>query len=52
MTTYDVIITDDDDNRRVCTARLTCLIREQVPQRLSTSEPAASTCTYFPASGR
>ena len=30
MATYDVLITDDDCSR-VCTARITCLIRKQVP---------------------
>jgi 1,4-dihydroxy-2-naphthoyl-CoA hydrolase len=31
VATYEVIITDDDDNR-VCTCRITCLIRKQVPR--------------------
>jgi 1,4-dihydroxy-2-naphthoyl-CoA hydrolase len=31
VATYDVIITDDDGNR-VCTSRITCLIRKQVPR--------------------
>jgi len=31
LATYDVIITDDDGDR-VCTSRITCLIREQVPR--------------------
>jgi uncharacterized protein (TIGR00369 family) len=30
LATYDVLITDDDGNR-VCTCRITCLIRQQVP---------------------
>jgi uncharacterized protein (TIGR00369 family) len=28
---YDVIVTDEDGNR-VCTSRLTCVIRAQVPR--------------------
>jgi uncharacterized protein (TIGR00369 family) len=31
LATYDVTITDDDGNR-VCTCRITCLIRKQVPR--------------------
>jgi 1,4-dihydroxy-2-naphthoyl-CoA hydrolase len=31
LATYDVIITDDDGDR-VCTSRITCLIRAQVPR--------------------
>ena len=31
LATYDVIITDDDGSR-VCTCRITCLIRKQVPR--------------------
>jgi acyl-coenzyme A thioesterase PaaI-like protein len=30
MATYEVVITDDQD-RRVCTSRLTCLIRDVAP---------------------
>jgi 1,4-dihydroxy-2-naphthoyl-CoA hydrolase len=30
LATFEIVITDDA-GRRVCTARLTCLIREQVP---------------------
>ena len=30
LATYDVLITDEDGSR-VCTARITCLIRKQVP---------------------
>lgn len=30
MTSYDIVIRDDQ-GRRVCTARLTCLLRDQVP---------------------
>jgi 1,4-dihydroxy-2-naphthoyl-CoA hydrolase len=30
LATFDVVITDDAD-RKVCTARLTCLIRDRVP---------------------
>jgi 1,4-dihydroxy-2-naphthoyl-CoA hydrolase len=30
LATYDVVITDSA-GRRVCTSRLTCLIRDQVP---------------------
>ncbi len=30
LAVYEVVITDDDGNR-VCTSRITCLIREQVP---------------------
>jgi 1,4-dihydroxy-2-naphthoyl-CoA hydrolase len=30
LATYDIIVTDADGNR-VCTSRLTCLIRDQVP---------------------
>jgi uncharacterized protein (TIGR00369 family) len=30
MATYDIVITDEDD-RRVCTARLSCLHRDAVP---------------------
>ncbi len=30
MTTYEIVITDDQD-RRVCTSRLTCLLRDAVP---------------------
>ena len=30
MATYDIVITDED-NRRVCTARLSCLHRDAVP---------------------
>ncbi len=30
LATYDIVVTDQAD-RRVCTARLTCLIRDQVP---------------------
>ncbi|MFI5755225.1 PaaI family thioesterase [Streptomyces sp. NPDC051569] len=29
--TYDIVITDEQD-KRVCTARLTCLLRDAVPQ--------------------
>jgi uncharacterized protein (TIGR00369 family) len=32
LATYDVVITDDGD-KRLCTSRITCLIREQVPSR-------------------
>jgi hypothetical protein len=32
LATYEIVITDAT-GRRVCTARLTCLIREQVPGR-------------------
>jgi 1,4-dihydroxy-2-naphthoyl-CoA hydrolase len=28
LATYDIVITDDDD-RRVCTARLTCMLRDR-----------------------
>ncbi|GGY27363.1 hotdog fold thioesterase [Streptomyces xanthochromogenes] len=31
MATYEVVITDDQD-RRVCTSRLTCLIRDAAPK--------------------
>jgi len=31
LATYDVLITDED-GKRVCTSRITCLIREQVPR--------------------
>ncbi len=31
MTTYEIIISDDQ-NRRVCTARLSCLLRDSVPR--------------------
>ncbi|MBV9872050.1 MAG: thioesterase, partial [Frankiaceae bacterium] len=30
MTTFEIVISDEQD-RRVCTARLTCLIREARP---------------------
>ncbi len=30
MTTYEIVISDDQD-RRICTARLSCLLREAVP---------------------
>jgi uncharacterized protein (TIGR00369 family) len=30
LATYDIVVTDQA-GRRVCTSRLTCLIREQVP---------------------
>ncbi len=30
LVSYEIVISDDQD-RRVCTARLTCLIRDQVP---------------------
>jgi len=30
LATYEVLITDDDGNR-VCTSRITCLIRDEVP---------------------
>jgi len=30
LATYDIVVTDSD-GRRVCTSRLTCLIRDQVP---------------------
>ena len=30
LATYDVVITDDD-GRRVCTCRITCVIRQRVP---------------------
>ncbi|MGH3275835.1 MAG: hotdog fold thioesterase [Streptosporangiaceae bacterium] len=33
MTTYEIIISDDQ-GRRVCTARLSCLIRNAIPGRL------------------
>jgi uncharacterized protein (TIGR00369 family) len=32
LTTYEIVITDDRD-RRVCTARLSCLLRDAVPGR-------------------
>ncbi|SNR64139.1 uncharacterized domain 1-containing protein [Actinomadura mexicana] len=32
LATYDIVITDDQD-RRVCTARLTCMLREAPPGR-------------------
>ena len=32
MISYEIVISDDQD-RRVCTARLTCLLRDQVPRR-------------------
>ena len=31
MTTYEIVITDDQ-GRRVCTSRLSCLLRDTVPQ--------------------
>ncbi|WP_327372378.1 PaaI family thioesterase [Thermomonospora echinospora] len=30
LATYDIVITDDQD-RRVCTARLTCMLRDRPP---------------------
>jgi 1,4-dihydroxy-2-naphthoyl-CoA hydrolase len=36
LATYDVVITDQD-GKRVCTARLTCLFRDQVPGTPATS---------------
>jgi uncharacterized protein (TIGR00369 family) len=30
MTTFEIVISDEED-RRVCTARLTCLVRDRVP---------------------
>jgi uncharacterized protein (TIGR00369 family) len=30
LATYDIVITDDE-GRRVCTARLSCLLRDAVP---------------------
>jgi uncharacterized protein (TIGR00369 family) len=32
LATFDVIVTDED-GKRVCTSRITCLIRQQVPSR-------------------
>ncbi|WP_185033665.1 PaaI family thioesterase [Actinomadura coerulea] len=32
LATYDIVITDDQD-RRVCTARLTCMLRDAPPGR-------------------
>ena len=37
LATYDVVITDDDD-RRICTSRITCLIRPRVPSQPSTPD--------------
>jgi uncharacterized protein (TIGR00369 family) len=36
LATYEIVITDDD-GRRVCTCRLTCLFRDQVPGTSATS---------------
>lgn len=36
LATYEIVITDDD-GRRVCTCRLTCLFRDQVPGAPATS---------------
>jgi uncharacterized protein (TIGR00369 family) len=35
LATFDIVITDEAD-RRVCTSRLTCLIRDQVPGESTT----------------
>lgn len=32
LATFDVVITDEDD-KRVCTSRITCLIRQRVPSQ-------------------
>ena len=42
LVTYDIVVTDTAGHR-VCTARLTCLIRDQVPGRNGTGpDPAAN----------
>jgi 1,4-dihydroxy-2-naphthoyl-CoA hydrolase len=38
LATYDIVISDAD-GRRVCTSRLTCLIRDNVPGAAETSLP-------------
>jgi 1,4-dihydroxy-2-naphthoyl-CoA hydrolase len=46
LATYDIVITDSA-GRRVCTSRLTCLIRDQVPgQDGNGSESSRSTNGY------
>jgi 1,4-dihydroxy-2-naphthoyl-CoA hydrolase len=40
LATYDIVITDDH-GRRVCTARLSCLLRDAVPGSQSQPDPAA-----------
>jgi 1,4-dihydroxy-2-naphthoyl-CoA hydrolase len=46
ITTYEVVISDDR-GRRVCTARLTCLLSDRVPAAGETAGPGA----FFPQSG-
>ena|ERR1022692_1987383 len=48
LATYDIVITDDS-GRRVCTARLSCLLRDAVPQ--AAQRPAAPTA-WQSAEGR
>jgi uncharacterized protein (TIGR00369 family) len=38
LTTYEIVITDDQ-RRRVCTSRLTCLLRDAIP---GAGQPAAA----------
>jgi len=40
LTTHDIVISDDR-GRRVCTARLTCLLRDAVPGRQPGPEPGS-----------
>jgi 1,4-dihydroxy-2-naphthoyl-CoA hydrolase len=42
LTTYEIVITDDRD-RRVCTARLSCLLRDLVPALGTTAGSAVGT---------
>ncbi len=48
MSTFDIVITDED-GRRVCTARLSCLHRDQVPGNRATG--AAVPGAGLPAAG-
>ena len=48
LTTYEIVITDEQD-RRVCTSRLTCLLRDTIPGE---GQPAPSPGEGMPPPGQ
>lgn len=50
MTTYEIVISDDQ-GRRICTSRLSCLIRDAVPGGGTAATASASTSPAASSSG-
>ncbi len=50
LTTYEIVITDEL-GRRICTARLSCLLRDAVPGRGHAPAPSAAPAQAGPGSG-